>query len=72
MLAGKSLLAGAEDICRSTEKEAENSSKGWPKFNSKVRSYDTLKKAWDTAERGSVPKPDHKTPEENAVRKMHT
>ncbi len=46
MFAGKSLSAAAEGICRWTEKGAENSSKGWPKFNSKVLSYAAWKKAW--------------------------
>jgi hypothetical protein len=46
MLAGKSLSAAAEGICRWMEKEAKNSSKDWPKFNGKVLSYMAWKKAW--------------------------
>jgi len=46
MWASISLAKAAEGICRWTEKEAENRSQDWPRFDGKVLGYPVWKKEW--------------------------
>jgi hypothetical protein len=45
MLAGMSLAQAAQGICCWTEKEAENTSRDWPRFDLKILGYAAWKKA---------------------------